>query len=121
MMAVLGYVVKDGMVLLIRRGTAPFKNFWCLPGGIAEPEESLEEACIREIREETGVKVEILGEVSKVGGTPIFLCRNKSGALKSSPPETLAVGWFPLGKPLPVNMPSFIKDFFANLNIQEKK
>lgn len=122
MMAVLGYVIKDEKVLLIRRGTAPFKNYWCLPGGIAELGESLEEACIREIREETGVEIEVLEEVGRVReGIPIFLCRNKSGALRSSPPETLAVGWFSLEKPFPVNMPSFIKKFLEEMVKKEKK
>ncbi len=44
-------------VLLIERGTEPFKNKWALPGGFIDMDETLEEACIRELEEETGLKV----------------------------------------------------------------
>jgi 8-oxo-dGTP diphosphatase len=44
-------------VLLIERGHEPFKNKWALPGGFIEMEETLEQACIRELEEETGLKV----------------------------------------------------------------
>ncbi len=51
-------IVNETLVLLIRRGNEPFKNMWALPGGFIEMEELLEEACKRELLEETGIKVE---------------------------------------------------------------
>jgi 8-oxo-dGTP diphosphatase len=42
-------------VLLIERGRDPFKNKWALPGGFIEMDETLENACIRELEEETGL------------------------------------------------------------------
>lgn len=47
-------------VLLIERGREPFKNKWALPGGFIEMDETLEQACIRELEEETGLKVETM-------------------------------------------------------------
>lgn len=47
----------SGRVLLIRRGQPPAQGLWHLPGGRLEPGESLVEACRREVREETGLKV----------------------------------------------------------------
>jgi len=53
----------DGRVLLIRRAKAPRKGEWSLPGGKVEFGESLHAAVLREVREETGLEVEILGLV----------------------------------------------------------
>lgn len=55
----IGGVVFDpgGRVLLIRRGTAPARGLWSLPGGRQEAGETMREACRREIVEETGLQV----------------------------------------------------------------
>jgi ADP-ribose pyrophosphatase YjhB (NUDIX family) len=43
-------------ILLVKRERAPFKGRWCLPTGFAEAGESIEDAALRELHEETGIK-----------------------------------------------------------------
>ena len=52
-------IVQDGRVVLIRRRYEPLAGRWSLPGGIVEIGESLEGCVVREMREETGLDVEV--------------------------------------------------------------
>ncbi len=53
-------VEMQGDILLVQRGKAPFEGWWALPAGYIEADESVEEAAVRECREETGLDVELL-------------------------------------------------------------
>jgi ADP-ribose pyrophosphatase YjhB (NUDIX family) len=52
-------VVRDGRALIVRRAHEPRKGEWSLPGGLVDLGESLADAAHREVREETGLDVEI--------------------------------------------------------------
>ena len=54
-------------VLLIRRGTDPFKGDWALPGGRVELDESIDAAARRELEEETGIKPDFLEQLYTFG------------------------------------------------------
>lgn len=57
-----GIVVwRSDEVLLIKRGRAPYKDMWSIPGGSVEYGETLQHAALRELSEETGVCAQIIG------------------------------------------------------------
>jgi 8-oxo-dGTP diphosphatase len=57
--AVGAIVRREGTVLLIQRGRAPAAGKWSVPGGRVEFGEPLADAVVREVREETGLSVEV--------------------------------------------------------------
>lgn len=52
---------KSGSVVLIKRRKPPYEGYWALPGGFVEYGETVENAVKREVKEETGLDVEIKG------------------------------------------------------------
>jgi len=64
--AVGAIVWKEDRFLLIRRGRPPRQGGWSIPGGRQEAGETVHEAVHREIREEAGIEIEILGVAAVV-------------------------------------------------------
>ncbi len=73
--AVAAVMVKDGKLLLIRRAVEPSKGKWSVPGGSIEWGEPLVEALKREVREETGLEI----EVGKLAGVFDLLIQGEGG------------------------------------------
>lgn len=63
--AVGAVVVHQGRALLVRRGRAPAKGAWVIPGGGVELGERVEDAVLREIHEECGISI-VLGPLAVV-------------------------------------------------------
>lgn len=98
-------IVQDGQVLLVQRGTEPALGRWSIPGGLIEVGESLTEAVVREVREETGLDVEpielveLLDRIDRDGDRiryhfviADYLCRVLGGTL-SAASDAAAVCW----------------------------
>ena len=69
-------VLRGSDVLLIRRAEPPRKDRWSIPGGKQERGETVRDAAHREIREETGVEIALIGLVDVVDG----ISRDETGA-----------------------------------------
>ncbi len=100
-----GVVVRDGRVLLIRRGKEPLYGRWVVPGGTVELGETLEEALVREMEEETCLRVEpvevltVFDRIQRAGGRVVYhyvivdyLCRWRSGEARAAS-DALEVAW----------------------------
>jgi 8-oxo-dGTP diphosphatase len=77
----------DGRLLLIRRGHAPHEGLWSLPGGRVEPGESAEAAVVREVLEETGLRVRAGAAVGRVripAGAVVYEVEDLACALDGS-------------------------------------
>lgn len=100
-------IIKEGKIVLIKRGTEPFKDKWALPGGFVDSGETAEAACVREAKEETGLIVEVeklVGVFSEPARDPergtiavAYLCREIGGKL-SGGDDAAEARWFSLGK-----------------------
>ena len=102
-------IVRDdeGRILLVRNAD---DNLWTLPGGIVEPDESPKDAAVREIQEETGLRVDPVRIIGAYGGpqfrmdypngdvvsfvTTVFECKVVSGVMAPDNEETLDVRYF---------------------------
>ena len=104
-MGVGAVVVHEGRVLLVQRASEPGLGQWSLPGGLVEVGESLTDAVVREVREETGLAVEVVELIELVDriyrdGERVryhyviadYLCRVVSGELKAAS-DAAAVQW----------------------------
>lgn len=121
--SVAGLVINEcDEILLIK---SPWRG-WEYPGGMVEPGETLQDALIREIKEEAGVDVEITGfvgickNVEKDIVNIDFVCRYKSGQLKTSN-ESTEVKWVSVSEALDmVNFPLTKKSLETMLSTQKE-
>lgn len=95
-------------VLLIQRGNDPFKGCWAIPGGFMNTDETTEECAIRELKEETGLKVKKVHQVgtySKVDRDPrgrtitvAYLAIVDKPVAVTGQDDAAKAEWFPLDK-----------------------
>ena len=96
-------VIKNESLLMIRRGRAPGAGLWSIPGGKVEAGESLAEALVREVAEETGLEVEAgpLAGIHEVLGPPHYVVLDFHATIEGRPEpraggDAAEVRWVPL-------------------------
>ena len=113
-------VIENNKILLIKRKNTPFRNTWALPGGLVDYGETVEECCLRELKEETCLEGEIqklIGVYSEPNRDPrghtitiAFLTNVKKGEPQAND-DALELKWF--------NLQNLPKLAFDHLNIIE--
>jgi ADP-ribose pyrophosphatase YjhB (NUDIX family) len=120
-------VIKEGKVVLVRRGAEPALGKWSIPGGAVDLGETVRDAAIRETKEECGLEIElvddrpmdtydvlILGEDKRFRYHYVliqFLARPKRGILKASNDVTDA-RWVPIVKVENYDLTDSVRVFF---------
>ncbi|MFZ1022905.1 MAG: NUDIX hydrolase [Thermoplasmata archaeon] len=97
--------IHSGRLLLVRRGRAPFRGQWALPGGFVELRETVEAAVVRELKEETGLTArpwKLVGVYSGPDRDPrkpitsvVFLMKGRGGTPVGGDVASSAA-WIPL-------------------------
>jgi ADP-ribose pyrophosphatase YjhB (NUDIX family) len=96
-------VERDGAVMLVRRGIEPKRGRWDMAGGFVAPGESPQETVRRELREETGLAVEVgelIGcypDVYGDGGSHtlnLFYVARAVGGGEQAASDVAEIGWF---------------------------
>jgi len=97
--------LEENRVLLVERGTDPFKGYWDIPGGFMEAGESPETSVIREMQEETGLEVapcELLGFYTDTYGSERIPTLNicyivrVTGGMPNAGSDAVKMEWFAL-------------------------
>ena len=87
-------VVTDSKILLVQEAKGPYAGCWGLPKGHVEPNESIEEAVLRELFEETNIVGEVSGFIGlrttqTRQGVGLFLCyKITANSFETQPQET---------------------------------
>ena len=71
-------IIRDGRILLARRGSEPGKNRWSIPGGLVELGETVRSTIVREVKEESSLDVEVHSLIDVVDN----LVPDKKGRLR---------------------------------------
>ncbi|MDD3620382.1 MAG: NUDIX hydrolase [Desulfobulbaceae bacterium] len=116
-------LVEERRVLLVKRKNRPYRGKWCLPSGFAETGESILDAAVRELEEETGIQGRIvqLRDVDSCSnsfyGDLLFLTfeMEQTGGVLQAGDDAEAVRFFPLTRVPRLAFPSNSKALQAYL------
>ncbi|MCB1704059.1 MAG: NUDIX hydrolase [Halioglobus sp.] len=121
---------SDTKILWIRRGLEPRRGLWAMPAGFMEQGESLQQAAVRELREETGLEIHpgelqlsVLSSLTFVDEVYIvFRCHHAEVALTAPSAEILDVAWLeepevPWGQLAYPDTEPFMRNFYREVSV----
>jgi 8-oxo-dGTP diphosphatase len=125
-------VIDKGSILLVKRNTEPARGQWSLPGGRVELGETLREALVREVREETGIDVDIDGLI----GTAEWVVRDDDGEIAfhyvildyvctarstdvNAGDDAADVRWVPVGELADMHLTTGLLEFLSDRGVLE--
>lgn len=119
--------VDDGHLLLVRRGRGPAAGEWSVPGGRVEPGETLAEAVVRELLEETGVEGvcgRLIGCAERIGdGYHFVILDYEVEVLTPSTPtpgdDAVEAAWVPLHEVAEMTVVEGLVEFLHDHGILE--
>lgn len=118
-------ILQDGKLLLVRRGSQPGQGEWSIPGGLVELGEKVQDAMVRETREEVGLDVEAVKLMDVFDSVTLdkqgrikyhfvvvnFLARVVGGNLRTAS-DILEARWVPVGEVEKCNLTKSFRAFF---------
>ena len=123
-------VIQDGALLMVRRGRGPNVGLWAIPGGKVDYGESMQEAAVREVREETGIEVELdevvwVGDAIGPGDPPAWhytlvdFAARMIGGILAAADDAQEVAWVPLERVLDLPVTPTMPDLVSTLLARE--
>jgi ADP-ribose pyrophosphatase len=118
-------ILRDGKLLLVKRGAQPGFGKWSVPGGLVELGENVQDAMVREVKEEVGLDVEVVkltdvadtitldgdGRVQYHFVVVNFVARIVGGELKTAS-DILEAKWVPVDEVEKVDLTGSFRAFF---------
>lgn len=120
-------VVNDDHLLMVRRGHGPAAGEWAVPGGRVEAGETLAEALVREVREETTLEVvcdQLVGWVERIADDHhVVILDFKATLMEPADPvaasDAAEVSWVPLHEVAELNLAPGLAEFLHDNGILE--